>query len=248
LLALARALAVPPYAALGLLEALLDWTFDYARRGDVGRFDNAAIAAGVGWEGDTEHLITTLVATRWLDRCAEHRLVVHDLAEHAAGSWKRLMTHHRLEFARPTPPSPPVIPESSGIFRNIPECSGSPAPAPAPASTPTPNRVGAEAAPRETVLGFDRFWTAYPKKRHKPAATRAWRGIDGARHLEAIVAGVERWTASDAWRRGFVEDPATFLRQRQWEDATPEDETAAVAAKGEAIRAEARRKLEEGTL
>jgi len=65
---------------------------------------------------------------------------------------------------------------------------------------------------------FGRFWAAYPKKRHKPAAWQAWHAVDGARHLELILAGVERWKASDDWARGFVEDPATFLRQRQWED------------------------------
>jgi len=67
-------------------------------------------------------------------------------------------------------------------------------------------------------LGFDRFWAAYPKKRHKPDALRAWKAIDGARHLEPLLAGVEAWRACNAWARGFVEDPATFLRQRQWED------------------------------
>jgi len=76
-------------------------------------------------------------------------------------------------------------------------------------------------APCPTALGFDRFWSAYPKKRHKPAALRAWTATDAARHLEPILAGVARWQASDAWRRGFIEDPATFLRQQQWQDELP---------------------------
>jgi hypothetical protein len=106
---------------------------------------------------------------------------------------------------------------------------------------------GAE-APRLTELGFDRFWATYPKKRHKPAASRAWKAVDGARHLEPIVAGVERWKATETWRQGFIEDPSTFLRQRQWEDAVPEDAAAAQRAKIEARLAEAHRQLEEGTL
>jgi hypothetical protein len=67
-------------------------------------------------------------------------------------------------------------------------------------------------------LGFQNFWKPYPKKRHQPAAWKAWRQVDGEHHVDAIVAGVERWKGSDAWRRGYIEDPATFLRQRQWED------------------------------
>lgn len=105
--------------------------------------------------------------------------------------------------------------------RDARECHASPVPVPVPgedilsvASQPQ----GAGSAPPLTTLGFDHFWATYPKKRHKPAAIRAWKGVDGARYLEAILGGVETWKASDAWRRGFVEDPSTFLRQRQWED------------------------------
>jgi len=133
---------------------------------------------------------------------------------------------------------------------NVPRSSLHPVPVPVPEEDllSFASLTQGAAAPRVTELGFDRFWAAYPKKRHKPAAVRAWKGADGARHLEAILGGVERWKASDAWSRGFVEDPATFLRQRQWEDTAAEEEAAAVAARGDAIRAEARRKLEEGTL
>jgi hypothetical protein len=62
------------------------------------------------------------------------------------------------------------------------------------------------------------------------------------------VAGVERWKRSEAWHRGFVEDPATFLRQRQWEDASPDDAAAELAEAHRQLLAEAHRQLEEGTL
>jgi len=66
--------------------------------------------------------------------------------------------------------------------------------------------------------GFPDFWSAYPKKRHKPDALKAWKQVDADRMPCPIRDGLERWKGSDAWRRGFVEDPSTFLRQRQWED------------------------------
>jgi len=108
------------------------------------------------------------------------------------------------------------------VARNTARCCAHPVPVPVPGSgsqISLPSVTQGDAtSPRPTELGFDRFWAAYPKKRHKPDAARAWQGVDGARHLEAILAGLERWKAAEAWGRGFVEDPATFLRQRQWED------------------------------
>jgi len=86
-------------------------------------------------------------------------------------------------------------------------------------------RKGKEEIQEETHTGlspsvwdFSDFWAAYPKKRHKPDAKKAWRQVDADRMPWPIRDGLERWKGSDAWRRGFVEDPSTFLRQRQWED------------------------------
>jgi hypothetical protein len=212
LLALATALELRPFEALGLLEALLDWTYDFAARGDVGRFSDADIAHGIGYPGDPARLIGALVATHWLDPCVTARLVVHKLAEHAPWSWQRTLERRHVDFASPVPPETP-----QGVF-------GAPA---APTPTPTPDlsfallTQGDATSPRPTELGFETFWKPYPKKRHKPAALRAWKAVDGARHLEVILAGVERWQASEQWQGGRIEDPSTFLRQRQWEDAVP---------------------------
>jgi len=125
--------------------------------------------------------------------------------------------------------SPDVSPGMSpgdigGDIQNVPTY---PVPVPVSGSVPEENlsfaslTQGDGASPRPTELGFVRFWATYPKKRHKPAAARAWKAVDGARHLEAIVAGVECWKASEQWAGGRIEDPSTFLRQRQWEDAVP---------------------------
>jgi len=128
------------------------------------------------------------------------------------------------DVPRDVPPDvPPDVPR--GQTRDTRGTSHHPVPVPVPVPGSQEDTLsfasltqGAEPAPRATELGFDRFWLTYPKKRHKPAALRAWKVTDGARHLEAILVSVERWKESDAWRRGFVEDAATFLRQRQWED------------------------------
>jgi hypothetical protein len=97
--------------------------------------------------------------------------------------------------------------------------------------------VGAD-APVLTELGFDQFWAPYPKKRHKPDAKKAWKQVDGARQLEVILAGIARWKASEQWQDGRIEDPSTFLRQRQWEDDVPRRTGEDAAATKARIKAE----------
>ncbi len=80
---LAAALGVPQYAAVGILEALWHFAASYARRGDVGRHSDAALAAAIDWREKPETLVAALVETGWLDRCDCHRLRIHDWPEHA---------------------------------------------------------------------------------------------------------------------------------------------------------------------
>jgi hypothetical protein len=93
---------------------------------------------------------------------------------------------------------------------------------------------------------FIDFWLAYPKKRHRPAAERAWTKGHGDPTADAILAGVERWKRSAQWADGRIEDPATFLNQRQWEDPVPpasaarSDSAEAIAARLQARAAQER--------
>ena len=137
------------------------------------------------------------------------------LADRAATRLR--VERHRKRRARARI-TPPCNAPCNGVT-NAP-VTGHPVPVPVPGSQISLPSVthGDATSPRPTELGFDRFWSAYPKKRHKPDAARAWKAVDGARHLEAVLAGLERWKGSEAWGEGFVEDPARFLRQRQWED------------------------------
>lgn len=79
---LQRALGVPKYSAVGILEGLWHLTARQARAGDIGRITDEEIAFDLGWEGDPKALITALVVTRWIDEHPTFRLVVHDWAEH----------------------------------------------------------------------------------------------------------------------------------------------------------------------
>lgn len=69
---------------------------------------------------------------------------------------------------------------------------------------------------------FARFWSAWPKARRiaKARAERAWRTLQPDEALTArIVAAVEAATTTRAWRDpDFIPHPATWLRDRRWED------------------------------
>lgn len=72
--------------AVGILAQLWKWTGTYARRGNVGRYTNQAIADGVKDEllgSDPDRLVNALVQSGWLDQHDEHRLVIHDWWDHA---------------------------------------------------------------------------------------------------------------------------------------------------------------------
>lgn len=74
--------------------------------------------------------------------------------------------------------------------------------------------------------GFDRFWTAYPKKVGKDAAAKAFakRKPDEAL-LVVMLDAVGRQCASPAWKKDggqFIPNPATWLNQGRWQDEATE--------------------------
>jgi len=80
---LADELNLELWGAAGVLETLWHFAQTHARRGDIGRHSDAAIARAIGWRGDAALLIKALVSVRWLDECACHRLRIHDWPQHA---------------------------------------------------------------------------------------------------------------------------------------------------------------------
>lgn len=68
--------------AIGHLELLWRFTAKHAPRGDVGRHPDGAIARACDWAGEPAAFVQALVAAGWLDLVDEHRLVVHDWADH----------------------------------------------------------------------------------------------------------------------------------------------------------------------
>lgn len=97
---LARFLGVRPVEALGILNALLDWAYYNAIRGDVGKWDDHEIAAGARCEHVAgPDFVRALTDAGWLDRHPTHRLVIHDLDQHADDTWKKQVARKGWTFA-----------------------------------------------------------------------------------------------------------------------------------------------------
>ena len=78
-------------------------------------------------------------------------------------------------------------------------------------------------APKGDTAGFLRFWAAYPNKRGKGAARKAWHSKGCEKLTADIVAAVHQQAARDEqWRKDngqYIPHPATWLRAERWEDA-----------------------------
>lgn len=62
---------------------LFHFTAQYAPEGDIGRYPDKRIAAGMAWHGNPGKLLAALASAGWLDTCAQARWVVHGWSEHA---------------------------------------------------------------------------------------------------------------------------------------------------------------------
>lgn len=73
-----------------------------------------------------------------------------------------------------------------------------------------------------TSEGFERFWSAYPRKVSKGRAQKAWAKLRPSEQLvQAIIAGIGRAKTSAQWSRDggqYIPHPATWLNDRGWED------------------------------
>jgi len=80
----------------------------------------------------------------------------------------------------------------------------------------------------ECASGFDLFWPAYPKKKSKGDAEKAWKTINPDTELfDKIMAGVEQAKKSTDWTKEsgkYIPYPATWLRSKGWEDEYKESQ------------------------
>ena len=71
------------------------------------------------------------------------------------------------------------------------------------------------------MSGFELFWKAYPKKKARSDAARAWAAHGCAAMLDVILAKVASAARSHDWTRDsgqYIPYPQKWLAQKRWED------------------------------
>lgn len=74
----------------------------------------------------------------------------------------------------------------------------------------------------QKATAFARFWSAYPKKKNKGHAERAFKKLPkNAEFVEAMLAALDSAKRSEAWIKDggqYIPYPATWLNAKGWED------------------------------
>lgn len=71
---------------------------------------------------------------------------------------------------------------------------------------------------------FERFWSAYPKKRNKETARKAFKKLKGV-SIETLLEAIEKQKRSQDWLKDggqFIPYPATWLNAGGWENEETE--------------------------
>lgn len=78
----------------------------------------------------------------------------------------------------------------------------------------------------DAPAGFAEFWEAYPKKRAKEAAIRAWRKMKVNGHLQKVLSAIAVQKSSSDWLKDggqYIPNPATWINDGRWEDEVGSD-------------------------
>lgn len=133
--------------ALGFLQLLWDFTAEYAIQGNIGKHPDGAIAKACDWAGDSRAFLEALAAAGWLDEDPEHRLLVHDWADHCERWVKLKAARLGLEFVERSIDASIERPTESTIEASPPRDQSNPIP-----SHPREGASAPPACPYEKIV------------------------------------------------------------------------------------------------
>lgn len=245
-LLLAAELGMSETHAVAHLIRLWTWALDNVPTGDLSGLPPKVIAIGAGWDKDPEVFVRAAINAGWFDETDEG-LFIHDWQDYAGRLIeKRKANAERMRRARAeaaiekcyecathvqcttsacagaTVPNRTVPNRTEELNTHAPDgASAQPQnPCDRPADQPGEQRKRAKTQKQDEL--FARFWAAYPKKRSKGQAEKAWAKLQPDEQLvETMLATIERAKKSEEWRKEsgrYIPYPATWLNGKRWED------------------------------
>lgn len=248
-LLLAAELDMSETHAVAHLIRLWTWALDNAPTGDISGLPPKVIAIGAGWDKDPEVFVRAAINAGWFDETDEG-LFIHDWQDYAGRLIeKRKANAERMRRARAETVSDKCYERATHVQRTTSACAGATIPnrtvpnqteglnthAPGGASAQPQNpsdqpadqsgeqRKRAKTQKQDEL--FARFWAAYPKKRSKGQAEKAWAKLQPDEQLvEVMLTAIERAKKSEEWRKEngrYIPYPASWLNGKRWEDDYP---------------------------
>lgn len=243
---LKRRLGMPDWQVIGILESVWKFARLNTPEGDIGRYSNEDIAAGIEYESDADFLIAALTETGWLDADPEFRLIVHDWSEHVPTFMRGNFAKHQKTFADQVAKQRAKQPAKHGANSNV-------LPSQAYPSLSKPSQSIGDSAESKDIVSdesscqseqqtksssrnkkttrkkkrpeyspsFEEFWNHYPPQRKgdKPDAWKAWNSVKSQGVEESLlIQRAKEYAASDTGRGEYAKMPATWLRKGTYAD------------------------------
>lgn len=217
---LCRRLDLPVWQAVGLLESIWKLTESETPRGDIGRLSNEDIALAIDYRGNEDEMIEALVASEWLERDEEHRLIVHDWPDHCPDMVHIRLARTKQHFVRTVAPRLSRLggkerEECAQFYASCAQTAQSvrtlcAPPIPIPIPIPEPIPVLPDTRAREALVEdvvpdisdtVERIYRRHPKKRNRGLAFQYLaQAVAGGAQISDIERVHALWCATETWQ------------------------------------------------
>ena len=206
---LCRDIQRPPYQVRGLLEMM--WESAHENEPTFPTLDDAEVVST--WDGEAGVFGKALLACGFLD-AVEGGFFVHDYWQHAPG-WVREREKKRRQRGVSGTDRGRSGDKMGTEWGQDGDVSSHGAPS---VAKPSVAKSREEKKP-SAHPGFEEFWEAYPKKRNKGDAEKAWKKLNPP--LAVILDALDWQREQPSWTKDggqFVPYPASYLNAKGWED------------------------------
>lgn len=127
--------------------------------------------------------------------------------------YQSYIPENKRNYDEPVKTTLATMPQNTEEHRETPQNTASPSPSPSPSLSPIKDTYAQR---------FDQFWSAYPKKKSKGQAEKAWDKLKPDEQLhDRILESLEQAKTSADWKKEkgkYIPYPATWLNAKGWED------------------------------